>query len=114
MLQATNYTDTRKMEENYGFNEAGTSFHGHKVNTTVATLKEKIGEPAYEDNHGHDKSNFDWVLLIRDGYTYFPATIYDWKKYRALGDDETVDFHIGAKSNAESIRAQIAITERLK
>ena len=86
----------------------GTSFHGVSINTTVSKLREVIGDPQFEKNNGKDKVNFTWDCETAEGDVF---TIYDWKEYRRISENETIDFHIGgndkhmcnvAKSELES------------
>ena len=86
----------------------GTSFHGHVITTTVSKLREVIGDPQCECNDGSDKTNFDWTCETEGGQVF---TIYDWKYYRELDEDEYVDFHIGA---ANSVIAHQAVQELRK
>lgn len=79
------------------FSADGTSFHGTTIKTTVAKLRQLVGEPASESNDGSDKVNFDWVCRTDSGDLF---TIYDWKEYRVIDENEQIEFHIGA-SDAE-------------
>ena len=72
---------------------SGTSFHDAKIKTTISKLRQLVGEPASEQNDGSDKVNFDWTCKTSKGDIF---TIYDWKEYRAIDEDETIEFHIGA------------------
>ena len=75
-------------------NSNGTSFHGVSINTTVSKLREVIGDPQCEENSGDDKVNFEWDCETAEGDVF---TIYDWKEYRSISENETIDFHIGGK-----------------
>ena len=86
---------------------SGTSFHGTTITTTVVELKELFGNP-YDNNTGEDKVNFVWDCETEDGDVF---TIYDWKEYRALYEDEIVKFHIGALSKEISEQAKQEINE---
>lgn len=70
----------------------GTSFFNHTFQATPETLKRAFGYPQYGTNDGKDKTNYDWLLTV-DGQVF---TIYDWKYYRSLKDDELITWHIGA------------------
>ena len=70
----------------------GTSFHYSTVKATVNELIAVIGNPTYEDNTGEDKVNVEWVLEDDNENV---ITIYDWKQYRKIGYDETIEWHIG-------------------
>jgi len=79
----------------------GTSFHSTIINATVNQLSEICGEP--ETGQFEDKVTHEWVLETDEGEVF---TIYDWKEYRQIEDDENIEWHIGGKS--------AAITERAK
>jgi len=87
----------------------GTSFYSTTITTTVAKLKELFGNPSFEDNYGEDKVNFEWDCETEDGDVF---TIYDWKEYRQLSEDESVEFHIGAISEQISEQAKQEINEQ--
>jgi len=71
----------------------GTSFHDITIKTTLGRLRAAFGDPQCENNYGEDKSNIDYCLETSDGDVF---TVYDWKLYRPIGEDEVLDFHIGA------------------
>ena len=71
----------------------GTSFHGITIKTTLGRLRAAFGDPQFENNDGEDKTNIDYDLETSNGDVF---TVYDWKHYRPIGEDEVVDFHIGA------------------
>ena len=81
----------------------GTSFYGVQIRTSVNRLKNLLGDPQWEDNSGYDKVNFDWTCQTSDGDVF---TIYDWKEYRSLGEDEMIDFHIGSHKGYVSNQAK--------
>jgi hypothetical protein len=81
----------------------GTSFHGTTIKTTVGKLKELFPNSYYEQNDGSDKSNYDFTLETSTGDVF---TIYDWKTYRPIGDNEMVSFHIGGHNST--------VTEQVK
>jgi hypothetical protein len=72
---------------------SGTSFHGSTIKTTPRELKKLF--PYSWRNGGDGKTNFDFTLEDGEGNIF---TIYDWKYYRKLGEDEAIIWHIGAKS----------------
>jgi hypothetical protein len=41
------------------------------------------------------------------------VTIYDWKEYRRISEDETIEFHIGGNSELETIDAKIELQKLL-
>lgn len=84
----------------------GCSFYGSTIYTTVSILRDEIGEPVMQANTGEDKINFMWVCELEDGEVF---TIYDWKEYRVIDEDETIEFNIGAKTGWESTEAEYAL-----
>ena len=83
----------------------GTSFHGHTVNASVAQLKSVLGTPMDANNSGDDKTNFEWVMETETGDVF---TVYDWKHYRPLDENEIVDWHVCSRTPRGS---QIAVNE---
>jgi len=81
----------------------GTSFHGVTLIATPQQLINTLGEPEYFFNDGSDKTNMDYSLETESG---IPFTIYDWKEYRPLQMDETIEFHIGGFSYSQSVEAK--------
>lgn len=91
-------------EETEGNLINGTSYFGNSIYTSIQALRNKFGKESYNTNTGMDSTNIDWhcLLTITDKIS-FPFTIYDWKEYRVLNDEEeTVKFNIGARSLIES------------
>ena len=87
---------------------SGTSFHNTTITTTVTKLKKLIGNP-YGNNTGEDKVNFVWDCETEDGDVF---TIYDWKEYREISEDELIEFHIGAISKQISEQAKQEINDK--
>ena len=81
----------------------GTSFHSITIKTTLGRLRAAFGDPQGDYNDGSDKSNIDYVLETSNGDVF---TVYDWKKYRPIGEDEVLDFHIGAYTNHIAFQAK--------
>ena len=88
----------------------GTSFHDHTFTATVDDLRHVLGEPEIESNDGEEKSNFDWIMETEDETVF---TVYDWKEYRRLAEDETIEWHIGGRSKADTEKALLEIREAL-
>ncbi len=88
----------------------GTSFHDHTFSATVGDLRKSLGEPYCEQNDGEDKVNFEWIMETEEGQVF---TIYDWKEYRRLDEDETVEWHIGGRSGLTTGQALSEITKAL-
>jgi len=74
---------------------AGTSFHGDTFKASPADLRKILGLPVSENNDGSDKTNFDWVLETEGGEVF---TVYDWKYYRPIKEDEVIEWNLGGKS----------------
>jgi len=93
----------------------GTSFHNSTFDCSVAILRKILGEPDYECNDGSDKTNFDWTAETDNGDVF---TVYDWKEYRPLSENEVVQWHIGGynRGATEQARREIekAISKILK
>ena len=81
----------------------GTSFHSITIKTTLGRLRAAFGDPQWESNDGEDKTNIDYNLETPDGDVF---TVYDWKNYRPIGEDEVLDFHIGADSSRIAFQAK--------
>jgi len=74
------------------------SFHGDTVTTTANKLIEVCY--TYSDFNGcMDKVNFDFTFITPPGTHFY---VYDWKEYRTIDLDESIEFHIGANSSADS------------
>lgn len=73
----------------------GTLFHGEVFRATVGELRRALGEPTYCDNHGKAKVNFEWQMETAAGELF---TVYDWKEWRPLTEDETVEWYIGGET----------------
>lgn len=69
-----------------------TSFYGDAFTASVKDLYQILGDPKYTNNTGEDKTNFDWVMETEAGDVF---TVYDWKEYRKLDEDEIIEWHIG-------------------
>jgi hypothetical protein len=80
-----------------------TSYHGIDIKSTLNLLRKVIGEPQDLNNTGEDKTNVDYVCETEDGDVF---TIYDWKEYRKIGDDEVINFHIGAHTDRIAFNAK--------
>ena len=89
----------------------GTSFHSTTLSATVQDLRKILGIPRDEQNDGEDKTNFEWVLETDDGEVF---TVYDWKEYRKLEEDEEIEWHIGGDSLRITEKALEEIEEALQ
>lgn len=77
----------------------GTSFHNVTIKTSVNKLISVLGEADCVENTGEDKVNFEWDLETSEGDV---VSLYDWKQYREIDLDETIEWHIGAHSKSVS------------
>ena len=94
--------------------QVGTSYHNVDIITTPRELIELCKEldiEYYKDNTGEDKTNFDFEFYVPEEDLYF--TVYDWKEYQPLRLKRSYEFHIGAKDQASSFKAQEILTEFL-
>ena len=87
----------------------GTSFHGNTISATLADLMNVLGAP-----HGigeqNDKVQNEWELELEDGTVF---SVYDWKEYRRYSDTETIEWHIGGRSQKDTFVAQDTLIEAL-
>lgn len=88
----------------------GTSFFRHTFSASVNQLKDIMDEPIWEQNDGSDKVNFEWNMETEDGDIF---TVYDWKEYRELDLDETIEWHIGGHNEAVTLKAKMEIESEL-
>jgi len=87
----------------------GTSFHGATFSATLADLQIILGAPNHTSDH-HDKVQNEWELELEDGTIF---TVYDWKEYRRYTDKETIEWHIGGRSQKDTFVAQDTLVEAL-
>jgi hypothetical protein len=86
----------------------GTSFHDTVIRASVNELRQVLGPPACDENSGKDKVNFEWEMETEDGD---PFTVYDWKEYRRISQDEQIEWHIGGGSRSVTQTALAEITK---
>ena len=89
---------------------SGTSFFSDVFQAKVSDLRTILGQPKYEHNDGQDKTNLDWTMETESGEVF---TVYDWKYYRPLDEDEMVEWHIGGNSGRVTELALAEITNAL-
>jgi hypothetical protein len=88
-------------------------FHGTTIILTPRQLIDYCEENDISycnNNHGTDKSNFDFDFETKEG-VYF--TVYDWKEYRKLNLDEHVEFHIGGDRRSDTVAAYFELKKAL-
>lgn len=75
-----------------------TSFHDATVTSTVNEIASKLGIPFINYGYDGDKVTHEFNLEL-DGIV---CTIYDWKEYRDVSEDDVLRFHIGTATRDES------------
>jgi len=89
----------------------GTSFHDVRIKATPAQLKKLFPDSYYESNYGSDKTNYDFTLETESGNVF---TIYDWKYYRPIGDDELITWHIGGHDPMTCLEGAEEVEEAIR
>ena len=89
---------------------SGTSFHGQVIEATVQELRDILGEPSAAQNDGSDKVNFEWDMINSEGNVF---TVYDWKEYRVLPENEVIEWHIGAHDKIKAITSKMELQQAL-
>lgn len=84
------------------------SFHNETFYASVEDLRKILGEPKCEQNDA--KVNFVWGMETEDGTVF---TVYDWKEYRKLEEDEEIEWHVGGFSREDTSKALNEIAEAL-
>lgn len=79
---------------------SGTSFHGITIKATPNELVDILGKPDYING---DKTNMEWVRELDSADVF---TIYDWKNYSGIGDNQMVSWHIGARNKVITENAE--------
>lgn len=77
----------------------------------MVAVAKRLGAEYFEENTGHDKTNFDFDFETDDDT---PFTVYDWKHYRPLNLEETVEWHIGGKNAYDCRKAKEELQQMLK
>jgi hypothetical protein len=88
-----------------------TSFYDTTIKTTLSKLIMALGGPQYLGNDGLDKTNVDFECETENGDVF---TIYDWKEYRSIRMDETIEFHIGGMSRKITEQAKWELINLMK
>lgn len=94
------------MEKSTNQDTSGTSFHMTVIVTSVNELISALGEPQYAANDGNDKVNFEWHCQTDEGDVF---TIYDWKEYRSISNDEQIEWHIGGDNASITSTAAVEL-----
>jgi len=95
----------------YNGSFSSSSFHRVTILCSIAELIEIIGEPQHYANDGSDKVNVEWDCITDDGIIF---SIYDWKYFREVDEDEDIEFHIGGRSFIETFNAQVKLLRMIE
>ena len=87
-----------------------TSFHDSVIKCKASDLRSILGIPRYEVNDGTDKVNFDWIMETESGDVF---TVYDWKEYRPLDENEVIEWHVGGHSGLVTDQAVKEMADEL-
>ena len=88
----------------------GTSFHDVTITTTINELVRVLGEPTYTGDPMEDKVSVEWICETEEGEV---VTIYDWKEYRRLEDNELVEFHLGGHRKIHTLNGKEELVKLL-
>jgi hypothetical protein len=94
---------------------SGTSSFYQTVETTIEKLIQAIGQPTY-DGRGKgydadaDKTQVEWDLETSTGEV---ISLYDYKEYKWLSNNEVVKFHIGSYNLEASVFAKTELENLL-
>jgi len=89
---------------------SGTSFHGVEFSATPKQLVDLFPNSYHCNNDGSDKVNFDFTLETESGEVF---TIYDWKEYRPLQMNETIEWHISGLNEQTCLQGKTEVLELL-
>jgi len=81
-------------------------FNNVTLTATPQQLIDALGDPDYFDNTGVNETNMKYNLETDDGIIF---TIYDWKEYRSLPMNESIEFRIGTFNYPIDAAAKTAI-----
>ena len=92
--------DDIRLKNDRSFQNTEINFHGITIIASVNELIEAVGYIDFQSkNNGQDEINFKWNCDFED-YNVF--TIYDWKEYRTISEDEQIEWHIGGYSKVQT------------
>lgn len=100
---------TRNMIVDTNKSSDRTSFYGITIDATPNQLKQILGEKE-QSVSGDNKVNMGWCKEI-DGVGVF--TIYDYKYYRNIADDEKITWNIGGHNKKVTEIAKTEISKLL-
>jgi len=85
----------------------GTSFHSDTITCSLNDLIAIIGKPV---RCFDDKVNFEWTCETDKGDVF---TIYDWKEYRSIPENQNIEWHIGGHNKGVTYQAKIELNDML-
>jgi hypothetical protein len=88
---------------------AGSSFWGSTVRTTLSKLIQACGNPSYKS--GDTKVQYVWTLENDEGIVF---SIYDWREYQKITEDESIEWHIGGFNTADTNKVKLQLEQALK
>jgi len=74
-----------------------TCFSFKTIGASVSQMKAKFGEPNYKDGVNEKVQNEWYVRIKDDNGKKYEISVYDWKEYRIIDENEKINFHIGAE-----------------
>jgi hypothetical protein len=87
-------------------NAIGTSFYGDYIHSTLKELREVMGEENKDYQSGDGKVQYQWILEMENDDI---ITIYDYKEYRSIDENEIISWHIGSHNKQSSMNARYEI-----
>lgn len=81
----------------YVIKEIPTCFTMKTIGATISQLKSKFGEPMCHDDEVKEKVQNEWYIGCEtDEGEKYEFSVYDWKEYRIIDENEKIMFHIGS------------------
>ena len=78
------------------------TFHNHDFVAAQEDIEKVCGIVMYTDLDPEEITQNEWEMQTEDGT---PFTIYDWKEYREISDNEKITWHIGSFNRFGSAKA---------
>lgn len=78
------------------------SYHGFGIKSSRKKLSELFGIPRNVSTRD-DKVRFEWTFSCMNEFQEeYEITIYDWKMYRDVPEDEEIEWNIGSRGYRQS------------
>jgi len=78
------------------------TFHGTDFVASKQDIEKACGKTMFSDDDINEVTQHEWEMQTEDGT---PFTIYDWKEYREISDNEKITWHIGSFNRFGSAKA---------